>query len=113
MAKKQIRVRCWVEIDGDRFFGPGPAELLRHIEVEGSLSGAAKKMRMSYKKAWDIIEKLNSGSRNKFVQTFKGGNRGGRAEVTPHGKRVVARYQALTDKLNRVLDSNEGLIKLI
>src|SRR5690349_25000968 len=84
MKKKQIRIRCWVEMDGERLFGPGPAELLEHIDAEGSITKAAKKMGMSYKKAWDIVENLNSNSQVKLVKSFKGGAQGGRAEVTKY-----------------------------
>jgi molybdate transport system regulatory protein len=113
MKKKQIRVRCWVEIDGERFFGPGPAELLGHIEQMGSITQAAKKMGMSYKKAWDIVENLNTHSRTKLVVSQKGGRHGGSAEVTDHGKKLVANYRRLTTKLNRVLERNKSLIQNI
>ena len=57
---KQLRVRCWIDIDGERFFGPGRAELLELIHETGSISKAAKAMGMSYKKAWAMVDGLNS-----------------------------------------------------
>ena len=48
----RIRVRCWVEVDGVKFFGPGPADLLQRIIDFGSITKAAKSMGMSYKKPW-------------------------------------------------------------
>ena len=106
MIKKQVRIRCWVEIDGARFFGPGPAELLEEIENEGSISRASRKMGMSYKKAWDIVTKLNSFSENKFVEPFKGGDKGGKALVTPHAKKTIERYRMLMKKLNAVIEKD-------
>jgi len=53
-----------MEVFGSRemdnvFFGPGPVELLELIEKTGSISKAAKGMGRSYKKAWDIVSRLN------------------------------------------------------
>jgi molybdate transport system regulatory protein len=49
--KIEIRVRCWIDINGEKFFGPGRAELLELIGDTGSIAKAAKSMGMSYKKA--------------------------------------------------------------
>jgi molybdate transport system regulatory protein len=112
MDKKKIRIRCWVEIEGSRFFGPGPAELLEQIENTGSISRGAREMGMSYKKAWDIVDNLNSFSKDKFVQSQKGGINGGRAELTPYAKKVITQYQKLVKKLNAVIEKDD-LLKVI
>ena len=73
---KQLRVRCWIDIDGERFFGPGRAELLQLIQETGSISKAAKSMGMSYKKAWEMVEGLNANGRKPYVIAHKGGRKG-------------------------------------
>ena len=113
MKKKQIRLRCWIEIEGVKFFGPGPAELLEGIERGGSLAKAAKEMGMSYKKAWDIVDSLNSQSKNKFVESHKGGEKGGRAELTDYGKKFVLQYRNLEKKLNAIISKENKLLKLL
>lgn len=113
MTTKEIRIRCWVEIDGIKFFGPGPAELLEGIQREGSIAQAAKHMGMSYKKAWDIVEDLNTRSSIVFVRSQKGGRAGGSAVVTEEGARFLARYRQLTDNLNAVIEKETDLLKLI
>lgn len=74
---KEIRFRCWISVEGEKFFGPGRMELLGHIHSEGSLSRAARKMGMSYKKAWDMVNDLNSRGSKPFVLLKKGGEKGG------------------------------------
>jgi len=111
--KREIRFRCWIEIDGVKFFGPGPAELLEGIEREGSLAQAAKQMGMSYKKAWDIVDRLNTQSKNKFVESHKGGDKGGRAELTAHGRKFVTHYRSLEKKLNAIVSKEDKLLKLL
>lgn len=113
MKKKEIRVRCWIDVDGVKFFGPGPAELLELIEEVGSIAKAAKKMGMSYKKAWDLVDKLNEGGRKPYVISRKGGEKGGGAELTETGRKVVSKYRDLTAKLNAIIKRDAEILKLI
>jgi molybdate transport system regulatory protein len=110
---KQLRVRCWIDIDGERFFGPGRAELLQLIQQTGSISKAAKSMGMSYKKAWEMIEKLNMQAQKPYVIAHKGGQRGGGTEVTKRGIAMLQAYQKLDDKLHAMVDKNMRILKMI
>lgn len=112
MKKKEIRFRCWINIDGEKFFGPGPAELLELIEQEGSIAKAAKQMGMSYKKAWDIIDDLNTRGQKPYVISRKGGDKGGGAELTELGKKVILKYRKLTDKMNLIIEKDTEILKL-
>jgi molybdate transport system regulatory protein len=113
MKKKQIRIRCWVDIDGVKFFGPGPAQLLQLIDETGSISKAAKEMKMSYKKAWDIVVQLNQRGQKPYVISHKGGEKGGGAELTLTGRKVVSAYYSLTEKINGVVKKDISLLKVI
>jgi molybdate transport system regulatory protein len=110
---KQLRVRCWIDIDGERFFGPGRAELLQLIHETGSISKAAKSMGMSYKKAWDMVEGLNTNARKPYVIAHKGGEKGGGTEVTPAGLEMLKAYQKLSGKLLSIIDKNIDILRLI
>ena len=110
---KQLRVRCWIDLDGERFFGPGRAELLQLIHETGSISKAAKSMGMSYKKAWEMVEGLNANGRKPYVIAHKGGEKGGGTEVTSTGLEMLAAYQKLSDKLYSIVDKNMDILKLI
>jgi molybdate transport system regulatory protein len=113
MKKKEIRLRCWIDIDGVKFFGPGRAELLGLIEEAGSISKAAKKMGMSYKKAWDMVDEMNTRSNKTYVITSKGGKSGGGAELTEAAKKMLDAYQRLNRKLNDLVKKDAELLKLI
>jgi len=75
--KLTINGRLWLESNGSRFFGPGPLELLERINETGSINQAAKQMKMSYKKAWEIINTLNEQSAQPLILTQAGGSSGG------------------------------------
>ncbi|MBT31698.1 MAG: ModE family transcriptional regulator [Thalassobius sp.] len=113
MKNKELRIKCWVDIDGKKFFGPGPAQLLELIEQEGSLAKAAKQMGMSYKKAWDIIDDLNSRGQKPFVISHKGGKQGGGAELTDTGKKAIAQYRNLVQKLQTIIQEDAELLNII
>ena len=113
MKTKELRFRCWIDIDGERFFGPGPAQLLELIQQEGSIAKAAKTMGMSYKKAWDIVNSLNTRGKSPFVISHKGGEKGGGAALTDTGKQVVARYRDLTRKLEDLIRNESEILDLI
>lgn len=113
MTKKEIRFRCWIDIDGEKFFGPGPAQLLSHIEETGSLSQAAKAMGMSYRKAWNIVNRLNTQGTQPLVTLQKGGQKGGGAELTNRGKKVVTRYNKLINRIDTLIVKDKSLLKLI
>lgn len=113
MKKKTIRVRCWIDIDGEKFFGPGRAELLELIEEEGSISKAARRMGMSYKKAWDMVDEMNTRSRKPFLVLRKGGEKGGGAELTETGKKVVQKYKGLMAKLDAIVEKDTEILKLL
>jgi molybdate transport system regulatory protein len=73
-------------------FGPGKAELLRHIAATGSIRSAAKEMGMSYQRAWQLVQVMNALFREPLVAVSRGGGTGGGAQLTPVGEEVLRRY---------------------
>ncbi|TMH90868.1 MAG: LysR family transcriptional regulator [Betaproteobacteria bacterium] len=75
--------------------GPGKAALLAGIARTGSISAAAREMKMSYRRAWLLVEAMNSAFRRPLVETLTGGEGGGGARVTELGEEVLRRYRAM------------------
>ncbi|MDQ2095021.1 winged helix-turn-helix domain-containing protein [Rhodalgimonas zhirmunskyi] len=75
--------------------GPGKAELLEHIHATGSIAAAGRAMGMSYKRAWQLVEVMNTMFRAPLVESSRGGARGGGAALTETGEDVLAAYRAL------------------
>ena len=111
MKKKEIRVRCWLDIDGVKHFGKGRAELLELILQSGSIAKAAKKMGMSYKKAWDMVIQMNEHGQKPYVVARKGGSAGGGAEVTDTGKKILSAYQKLNREIDKVIAKDKQILK--
>lgn len=111
--KTELRIRHWVFVDDLKFFGPGRYELLGHIEQTGSIAKAAKAMGLSYKKAWVMIDAMNTLGSSPYVITQKGGSHGGGAVLTETAKRVMTAYKALDDKLLEVAKAEKELLAAI
>ena len=92
----QLVVR--IKLGGDAVFGPGKAELLESIDRLGSLSAAARAMRISYRQAWMLLDTMNQAFRGPLVETSQGGAGGGGAALTRLGKRILVCYRTLQRK---------------
>jgi molybdate transport system regulatory protein len=88
-------VRLRVEIAGGVSLGPGKADLLEGIRETGSISAAGRAMRMSYKRAWQLVDELNKLFDRPLVEASKGGSGGGGATLTALGDDVLARYRRM------------------
>lgn len=82
--------------------GPGKIDLLELLAEHGSISGAARAMRISYRQAWVLLDSLNKGFGEPVFETATGGRRGGGARVTAFGKRLVERYRTLEASIERL-----------
>lgn len=104
----RINGRIWLEAD-DRFFGIGRMELLQHIRDTGSINQAAKAMKMSYKRAWELVQSMNMQADTPLVTTQTGGEKGGGAIVTDEGLKYLNYYQALQQRFRAFL-AQEALL---
>ena len=83
--------------------GPGKAALVAKIEQTGSISAAARAMGMSYRRAWQLVDALNTSFSEPVVRTAIGGKRGGGAGVTPFGREVLRLFRAMEDKASAAI----------
>lgn len=94
-----LKVR--IEFGPDFMLGPGKVDLLEHIRETGSISAAGRKMGMSYKRAWMLVETMNAAFRAPVVESARGGAKGGGAHLTAMGEAVLTRYRALQRELDK------------
>ena len=91
---------------GEKFFGEGPARLLRGIAEKGSLRAAALSMEMAYTKALTIIKNAENALGFPLLIRSTGGKSGGGSKLTDEGKEWLERYEAYRDacvQVNRKL----------
>ena len=91
MKKLRLRLLFGPEIA----LGPGKIALLQAIQETGSISAAARRMNMSYRRAWMLVDTMNRCFRKPLVDASPGGKGGGGARVTDFGTTVLKRYQLM------------------
>ena len=84
------------------YIGPGRADLMELIGETGSISEAAKRMGMSYKRAWGLVQALNEGFGAPLVEASRGGTAQG-ASLTVAGREVLERYRGMQEATRKAI----------
>jgi len=100
--KQAPLIRFRIDFAENSNLGPGKIALLEGIRTCGSLSEAARRMRISYRRAWLLLDSLNKSFDMPATVNSVGGLGGGGAEVTPFGVLLIERYREVERKLNDV-----------
>ncbi len=95
-------------------FGPGKADLLEAIAQTGSIAEAARKLDLSYMRAWSMIKIMNQCFRQPVVEKNRGGDAHGGALVTEFGQKVLKTYRQLEAKARKATSKESAaLLKLL
>jgi molybdate transport system regulatory protein len=89
------RLSIRIDMAGGARIGPGKVRLLEEIARSGSISAAGRALKMSYRRAWELVEDLNRHLGTNVVATAAGGSGGGGARLTPAGAILIAEYRAI------------------
>jgi molybdate transport system regulatory protein len=98
IARKRFKALLRVYRGDEIALGPGKVELLEHIAATGSISEAARKMEMSYNRAWLLVNTMNRCFKQPLVLSSRGGEKHGGAQLTKTGKEVWRLYRLLEAK---------------
>ena len=102
-SQETADIRLRIMLAAGTPLGPGKAQLLQGIKETGSISAAGRRMGMSYKRAWYLVEALNGHFDAPMVEATKGGKAGGGARLTPLGLEVLAAYREMEEAAARVV----------
>lgn len=100
----KVKGNIWIEGEKGAFIGVGRMKLLEGVDKFGSITDAAKSMKMSYRQAWELLNSMNRQSKKPLVETSAGGTGGGGTKVTAEGLKTIQQYKKLLerfDKFNR------------
>lgn len=113
-AGEQYRVRgkLWIEGPEGTFLGYGRVVLLERIREHGSISAAARSMKMSYRHAWKLVDSMNRQGRSPLVVTSTGGKGGGGATLTETGEAAITTFRSAWQELDGFLDRRTGTLGL-
>jgi len=100
----RIKSKLWIEIDGKPLFGQGRMDLLRQIEAHGSINQAAKKLDISYRKAWSQVKFMEERIGINLVERHAGGQNGGGATLTAEAREFIAKFENLIQGIEEEVD---------
>jgi molybdate transport system regulatory protein len=111
MTGHKINALLALHSEGRFLVGRERIKLLEKVAEFGSIAKAAKATGFSYKTAWDSVNAVNNLLPTPAFITRPGGRSGGGAEVTAEGRRLIATFHRLEEKLSRIsnLIAEEGL----
>jgi molybdate transport system regulatory protein len=93
--RDMTRLTIRIDFDGGRQVGHGKIRLLELIGEHGSISRAAREMKMSYRRAWLLSDEVNRMFSEPILETQHGGAGGGYARLTSFGHALVGHYRAI------------------
>ncbi|MCE2575953.1 winged helix-turn-helix domain-containing protein [Komagataeibacter sp. FNDCR2] len=91
----EMRLTLRLDANGTPLLGHGKIRLLEQIGRTGSISAAARVMGMSYRRAWLLVEAMNTAFTQPLVSARPGG--GGGAGLSPQGEAVLRLYREIED----------------
>lgn len=118
--QNSLEGRFWISKSEHNFLGKGRIELLLSIGETGSITKAAKLMKMSYKAAWDSVDAMNNMSEYPLVERVKGGKGGGGTILTDYAKELITTYNILQEEhknflanLSKRINEKDGHVRLL
>lgn len=109
----KIKSRIWIETDNNVLLGEGRISLLKAIEETGSLSKAAKILKMSYKKAWHLVDTVNKAAKKPVIVLSVGGKGGGGSQLTSYGKSLIVAFDEINKNCWKFLDEQVSKINTL
>jgi molybdate transport system regulatory protein len=97
------RIKLWIEQDGKLALSGYRVRLLRLIDETGSLSEAASRMGLSYRRAWGKLKEIEANLGVKLVESEAGGAGGGGSRLTAQGRRLVEIFERFEHAAERDL----------
>ena len=97
--KYKVEVRVWIEETEGAFLGIGKIWLLENIRKTGSITNAAKEMKMAYRQAWQLVEEMNQRAESLLVEKLLGGKGGGGARLTEAGEKAITVFYEIEKRI--------------
>jgi molybdate transport system regulatory protein len=98
-----IKSNFWIEKDGEVVLSRWRVALLQAIDETGSISAAAERLRIPYRRAWDKVHECEDRLGVKLIDTQTGGTGGGGARLTREGAEYVKRFQQFSRGLDELV----------
>jgi len=100
------RVNLWIEIDDQVVLSRWRVKLLSAVGDTGSISAAAERMGVPYRRAWEKIREMEQRLGVALLDTKTGGPGGGGARLTPAAQDFVDRFRQFSEGIDRYVQQH-------
>jgi molybdate transport system regulatory protein len=100
------RSKLWIEQDGRIVLSDYRVRLLQLVDETGSLSEAAARMDLSYRRAWGKLREIEQNLGIKLVESAVGGAGGGGSRLTADGRRLVEMFGRFRDRAEQDMQAS-------
>lgn len=101
--KLTVKSKILVEDEkGDVIIESGRVQILRAVEVHGSINSAAKALGMSYRRVWGKIKATENRMGQLLITRRTGGIRGQGSDLTPLAHSLIERFRHLDDLVRTI-----------
>ena len=104
------RLTLRIDLDGAGSIGPGKVRLLELVSEMGSIRSAGTELKMSYARAWKLIQDMNATFGAPVLTATTGGKSGGGAQLTPLGLEIVSAYRAAEQKAAKAAQKEMAML---
>lgn len=100
-----LNYNIWLEnkTNNDNIINHELFQLLEQIDKKGSLSAAADKVGISYRKAWGDIRECEKKLGFCLVKRVRGGDKGGNSYLSEDGDKLLKAYKELTNEIDNAI----------
>ena len=109
----EIRMKIWLEKDGQNLMGEGRIMLLRTIDETGSINAASEKLGISFRHAWGQLKKLEKRLGMRLLESRTGGKGGGGSKLTPEARQLLDEFDALNKDIHNYVRKKFSRAKLM
>jgi len=99
-----LKHKVWLEnIHGQDIVGGGKFDLLLCIDELESLTAAAEKLDISYRKAWGNLREIEQRLGFAIVDKHRGGKEGGKTILNQEGKKLIEAYRKFLTEIETLI----------
>ena len=108
----EIKSKIWFERSGKPVFGEGRYRILKAVDLNGSISAAARLLGMSFRDVWYNVDRAERNLGVRLLTREKGGRGGGRSILTREARFLMEEYERATEEgslfMNRVAEERNA-----
>jgi molybdate transport system regulatory protein len=101
----KVRYKLWFEDgQGTQVLGEGLVRILELIEARGSIVGAAKDLKMSYRACWGKVKEMERRFEKPLIEPHVGGGKNRGTVLTDEARKLLRQYRLFHKDVSKAVE---------